>query len=200
MKERQNPRIRIYLRNLWRHKSKWLRIPFCDFVISELLRLWKLIARRHVVVRIGPSSGDVRCVFERFAVLSQISSSSSYAVLTDNFDFNQIVIHFIRQKSSLSWNSPRICVRKKTSDDRSVDIKKGDKRNIGQNASRVPLLYANLIAKRWTSTELIIIWKNLKLAMHLDVETSVSVGRPSSVLGSVTDVQGKSSFQNVLVG
>ena len=49
----------------------------------------------------------------------------------------------------------------------------------------IRFLYAELISKRCPSTELIII---------------VSAGRPSSVLWSVTDVQGKSSFQNVLVG
>ena len=31
------PRMRIYLRNLSRHKSKWLRIPLCDWEISKPL-------------------------------------------------------------------------------------------------------------------------------------------------------------------
>ena len=114
------PRMRNYLRILWGHKSKWLRTPSCDFELSELVWLSKLIARRHVVVRFDPSSRDVRCFFERFWVFSQISSSSSYVLLTDNFDINRIVIHFY--------------FRKKSSDDGSVEIKKGDKRSIGTHA------------------------------------------------------------------
>ena len=62
-------KIRPYLIS-WRLWSLSLLESSWATISEELLRLWKLISRRHVVVRIGPSSRDVRCVFERCAVLS----------------------------------------------------------------------------------------------------------------------------------
>ena len=200
MTERQVPRMRIYLRNLWQHKSKWLGIPFCDFVISEHSRLWKLIARRHVVVRIGPSSRDVRCVFKRFAVLSQISSWTSYVLLTDNFDFlsNSYSLPTTDVKFILELIAYLLFIKSRRTMD-PLKLKYGDqKRLLGKMHQEYAYLVRRLDSQTMPFNRIDHHLENFKLTKHLDVETSVLVGRPSSVLGSVTDVQGKSSFQCVL--
>ena len=118
------PRMRNYLTSLWRQKSMWLRTPVCNFV---LLRLSKLIIRRHVAVRIDSSSRDVRCEFSRFIVLRKLSFPSSYVLRTDIPDINHIIIDVMRTDVKFILKLIKFSFPEKSLLNRSVEKKRKKK-------------------------------------------------------------------------